>query len=107
MTANRAKPSFHKHHEAHTRSQLERLNFEVGRPIYVRYKDHTLFRNAEANHYKPAIRETVGWLIKENEDAVWILWDRSVQKLPHERIRPEESGLVVLKSEILELRRLE
>jgi hypothetical protein len=101
------KASFHKHHEALTRSQLKRLNLKVGHPIYVRYKDHTLFRNTEANHYKPVVRETVGWPIKQNEDAIWILWDRSVQKLPHERIRLEESGLVVLKSEILELRRLE
>jgi hypothetical protein len=79
---------------------------KLGCMVYVRYRDHVLFRNAEANLYKPAVREAVGWLIKENEEAVWILWDRSVERLPHERTRPKESGLVILKADILELRRL-
>jgi hypothetical protein len=78
-----------------------------GSIVYVRYRDHVLFRNAEAGLYRPAVREAVGWLIKENEEAVWILWDRSVVRLPHERIHAGESGIVILKSDILEMRRLE
>lgn len=78
-----------------------------GEIIYVRYYDHVLFRNADPSLYKPAIRECVGWLLEENDQAVWVLWDRSVRRLPYERTRPEESGLVILRSDILELRRLE
>lgn len=77
-----------------------------GSLVYVRYRDHVLFRNVDSSIYRPHEREAVGWLVKENEEAVWILWDRSVQKLPYERTKPEESGLVILKAVILELRRL-
>ena len=77
------------------------------RPIvYIRYLDHVLFRNADPNLYEPAIREAVGWLIKENDEAVWILWERGVERLPHERPLPIESGLVIVKSDILEIRKL-
>jgi len=65
-----------------------------------------LFRNADPSLYKPAIRECVGWLTKESPEAVWVLWDRSVKPLPHERTRVEECGLVILKSEILEMKKL-
>jgi hypothetical protein len=79
----------------------------MSRLVHIRYRDHVLFRDADPSLYRPAIRECVGWVIKENDEAVWVLWDRSVEPLPHETMRPEESGLVILKSDILELRRLE
>jgi len=75
--------------------------------VYVRYWDHILFRNSDPNLYKPVLRECVGWILKENEEAVWLLWDRSVKSLPQERSNPNESGLVILKSEILEMKKLE
>ena len=78
----------------------------VGALVYVRYLDHVLFRNADAGLFKPALRETVGWLHCETADAVWLLWERSVKPLPHERSPDEESGLVLLKSDIVEIRRL-
>jgi len=74
--------------------------------VYVRYLDHVLFRNADHSLYKPAIRECVGWILKESGDAVWILWDRSVCRLLYERTLPIESGLVIVKSDILEMRKL-
>jgi len=74
--------------------------------VYVRYRDHVLFRNANRNLHGPAIRETVGWLIKENADAVWILWDRGVEPLHHEKVPASESGLVILKSDVLEMRKI-
>lgn len=78
----------------------------MGDLVYIRYKDHVLFRDSDPCLYKPSIRETVGWLMKENEEAVWIIWDRSVHTLPYEKVQPWESGLVILKSHILEMRRL-
>ena len=74
--------------------------------VRIVYRDHILFRNSDHKLYRPALRETVGWVQKENELAVWILWDRSVEKLPHERISAKESGLVTLKTDIMELRRI-
>lgn len=82
------------------------VNVKKGTVVYIKYLDQVLFRNADLSLFQPAIRECVGWLMKEDAQAVWILWDRSVEKLPHERIRPEESGLVILKTVILEMRKL-
>jgi hypothetical protein len=76
-----------------------------GSLVYIRYRDHVLFRNADLSLYKPAVRETIGWLKKESDEAIWILWDRSVTPLPHERTGTE-SGLVILKSDIIEMRKL-
>lgn len=78
----------------------------VGALVYVQYLDHVLFRNSDAGLFMPALRETVGWLHRETADAVWLLWERSVKPLPHERSPAEESGLVLLKSDIVEMRRL-
>lgn len=74
--------------------------------VYIRYRDHVLFRNADSSFCKPSIRETVGWIAKENDEAVLVLWDRSCVKLPHETAQRLESGLVVLKSDILEMKKV-
>ncbi|MGQ9469119.1 MAG: hypothetical protein ACUVTD_04750 [Nitrososphaerales archaeon] len=74
--------------------------------VYVRYKDHVLFRNTDPKALEPDVRETVGWLLKEDDDSILILWDRSVKKLPHERACLKESGLVILKADIMELKRI-
>jgi hypothetical protein len=74
--------------------------------VRVIYRDHVLFRKADPSVYVPVVRETVGWLWKEDEEALWILWDRSLSSLPHERIRPMESGLVISKADVLEVKEL-
>lgn len=75
--------------------------------VYIRYRDHLLFKNLNPDNHFPSERECVGWVWKETSDAVWILWDRSVTPLPYERVRPRETGLVILKSDILEVRELD
>lgn len=82
------------------------LKVKPGSLVYVRYLDHVLFRNTDLTLYKPALRETVGWLQKETSQAVWILWERSVKPLPNERSPAKDSGLVLLKSDIVEVRLL-
>ena len=74
--------------------------------VYLLYRDHILFRNSKHRLYQPVLRETVGWLVKENGKAVWILWDRSVTKLPQQKDPQPESGLVLLKNCILEMKKL-
>jgi hypothetical protein len=74
--------------------------------VYIRYWDHVIFRDSNPSCLRPVIRECIGWLMKENEQAVYILWDRSVKKLPHERIQPRESGLIILKNDIIEMKKV-
>jgi hypothetical protein len=46
----------------------------------------------------PCIRETIGWLIKETEEALYLSHDKSV----HQTQDKHQSGLVLLKSDIIE-----
>jgi len=75
--------------------------------LYILYKDHILFRNSDPSLYHPAIRECVGWVLRENEEAIWIISDRSKKPLPNEKAKPLADGLVLLKAVILEMRKLE
>jgi hypothetical protein len=87
--------------------KADKERIALGSIVYISYFDHLIFRNCEPNLFQIPVRESVGWLMKEDEHAVWILWDRSVCRLPHEKIQPAESGAIILKAEILELKRLE
>jgi hypothetical protein len=73
--------------------------------VYVRYRDALLFRNCNAKILQPNEREAVGWILKENNEALWLVFDRSVQSESLEKVC-SESGLVVLRSDVLELKRL-
>ena len=77
---------------------------KLGSIVMVRYRDHTLFRNTDSSLFHPAIRECVGWVEKESDEALWVLWDKSVRLLPYERVQTKESGLVLLKSDIMEIK---
>jgi len=79
---------------------------ELGSIMYMRYWDHVLFRNVNPKQMKPGVCEAVGWVAKEDDRAVWLLWWRPVNRLPHERPSPVASGVVILKSDILEMRKL-
>ena len=68
--------------------------------------DHVLFRNSDPSLYHPSIRECVGWVLKENEEAIWILHDRSAKPLPNQITKPSESGLVILKGDIVKIKKL-
>ena len=70
--------------------------------VYVRYRDHILFRNSNPRLYFDVNeREAVGWLIFESDEFLCISNDRSVQPLPNEGC---ESGFSIIKSDIVELR---
>ena len=73
--------------------------------VYVRYLDHVLFKDMDPGAYsEPFVRETVGWLASENERAIQVIWERQVGG---GATRQRATGLVVLKADILELKRLE
>lgn len=77
-------------------------NSHSKRLIHIRYKDHIEFRNTHHELYVDVnVRETVGWVIKETDRCLVILHDRSVERLPHEA---PESGLILMKSDIVEMK---
>lgn len=73
--------------------------------VYVKYLDHVEFRNADPSLLKPCVREVVGWLVRETEEAICLCHDMAVKPLPFEK--PTESGFIILKSDILDMRRIE
>lgn len=74
--------------------------------VHVKYQDHVLFRNTDPNQLQPSTRETIGWMIKETEKAIWILFDKPIEAQPLEKPDPA-SGLIILRSDILEIREIE
>ena len=82
-----------------------KMTIPLGSAVYVRYKDHVLFRRIK-NHVAGHVeRETVGWLIGENSEAICIHWDRNINRLPHQKTS-SNSGLLILKSCILEIQEI-
>ena len=72
--------------------------------LYVRYRDHVEFKHSDPGLFNPCVREVVGWLVKETEEALFLSYDRSVEPFPFEK---RECGLIILKSDMLERRRIE
>ena len=83
------------------------FNRHSGNLIHVIYMDLVLFRNSNHKLYgKPNIRETIGWILTENDEEIQIIWDQSLKRLPNEEISPEDSGLTIPRSAILRMKSL-
>ena len=74
--------------------------------IFVRYRDHVLYNRSSAVAMQPQIREAVGWLVYDCELYVILSWDRDAEPPTLHGGDPKASGLVLLKSDILDLQRL-
>ena len=74
--------------------------------VLVRYRDHVLYNRSLAMAMQPQIREAIGWLVYECDLYVTVSWDRDVQPPTLHGGDPKASGLVLLKSDILEFRKL-
>jgi hypothetical protein len=68
------------------------------RLFYVRYRDHVEFKHGDPLRFGPCVREMVGWLVAQTDEALCLTYDRSVEPLPHEK---RECGLVILKSDVV------
>jgi hypothetical protein len=78
--------------------------FSSGTPVYVRYKDHVLFKNIEQPIEEAIERETIGWLSKQTDEIMLIEHDRTI---PNAQIPSGQgSGVIIMKSCILEIRKL-
>ena len=83
------------------------FNRHSGNVVHVIYMDLVLFRNSNSKIYeKPNIRETVGWILAENDEEIQIIWDQSLKQLPNEEIFPEDSGLTIPRHAILRIKSL-
>ena len=76
----------------------------LGAPVYVRYKDHVLFRNVVEPIEEAVERETIGWLTKQDNDIMLIEHDRTIPNL--QLSMGQGTGLIILKSCIIEIREL-
>ena len=76
----------------------------LGDIVYVRYRDHTLFRDIAAGGGCPVVREAIGWLTHENGEFVRLVFERYA--VPESEGVQRETGIAVLKSAIIELRRI-
>ena len=76
----------------------------LGSVVYIRYKDHVLYRNTPEALENATERETTGWLTQENKELVCIQHDRTIESLQY--AGGTATGLVLLKSCIIEIRAL-
>ncbi len=74
--------------------------------IFVRYLDYVLYNRASALAMKPQSREAVGWLVYECEQYITLTWDRDAEPQTLKGVDPKASGLVLLKSDVLEMKKL-
>jgi hypothetical protein len=74
--------------------------------VFVKYRDHVLYNRAAALDIQPQIREALGWLVFECDDYIIIKYDRDAGLPTLKGGDSKASGLVLLKSAILEMRRL-
>jgi hypothetical protein len=73
--------------------------------VYVRYLDHVLFKNSNHSLLAPVLRETVGFLTKQTYEAIWVLWDRSINASQDEKTS-FESGLIILRNDIRKIKKI-
>ena len=79
---------------------------EIGSLVYVRYRDHVLFKDVDPSLYRPWSRETIGWLDYEDQECLRLVWERFAMPDPPNEAKPRATGLVILKKAIVEMRRI-
>ena len=78
--------------------------FRLGSAVYVRYKDHVLFKNIQQPIAEGVERETIGWLTKQTDEIMLIEHDRTI---PNAQIPSGQgNGVIILKSCIIEIHKL-
>lgn len=75
--------------------------------VFVRYLDHVQYSRTSALAMAPQVRKTIGWLVYECEQYVTLSWDCDSGPPTLRGGDPKATGLVILKSDILEFKRLD
>ena len=73
--------------------------------VYVRYRDHVLFHRSNPALMKPQTREATGWLVYDCADYIILCWDRDADPPTLRGGDPKASGLVVLRSDLMKIKR--
>lgn len=76
---------------------------ETKQPVCIRYADHVLYHRTQPLAMKPQIRKTIGWLTYECEQYIILAWDQDDEPLTLHGGDPKASGLVLLRSDIIEI----
>jgi len=79
---------------------------ELGSLVYVRYRDHVLFRNVDPETAKPIVQEAWGRLEYEDEEYIRLVVARYQEPNNEGKPARKATGLVILKKAILEMRRI-
>ena len=82
----------------------EFASFSLGSLVYVRYKDHVIFKNLKESIKEAVERETIGWIQKRTDEIILIEHDRTIQTAKFES--NQVNGIVLLNSCIIEIRAL-
>jgi len=82
-------------------------NLKPAPTVYVRYFDHVHYHQTDPILMKPQMREAMGWLVYETSDYIIVCWDRDADPPTLKGGDPKASGLVLLRTDILELRRID
>jgi hypothetical protein len=78
----------------------------AGDVVQVRYRDHVLFRDVDASQQEPRIMECLGKVDKVDKNYLRLTFETYNNPEPSGETRNRSTGLVILKSTILELRKL-
>jgi hypothetical protein len=79
---------------------------DMGSLVYVRYRDHVLFRNADPESARPVVQEAWGKLDYEDPEYIRLVVARYQEPDNMEEHAAKATGLVIVKSTILEMRKV-
>ena len=79
---------------------------KLGSIVFIRYQDHVLYHRGDPLSLKPQVRECVGWLVYDCADYIIICWDRDASPPTLKAGDSKASGLVVMRSDISEMKRI-
>jgi hypothetical protein len=82
------------------------MSLTPGSLVYVRYQDHVLFRNVDPESAKPIIQEAWGWLQHEEPGYIRLVVARYQEPNNDGKPARKATGLVIVKSTILEMRKV-
>jgi hypothetical protein len=80
---------------------------EFKKIVYIRYADHVAFNRASPLMLTPQIRETIGWIFYETDTYITIEYDRDNGPPTLKGGDAKASGLVLRRSDILEIKKLD
>jgi hypothetical protein len=86
--------------------EVHRLKAKTSPLVYVCYRDHVLYHRGDPLSIKPEVRECLGWLVYECADYIVLVWDRDAGPPTLKEGDPKASGLVLLRSDVLEVKRI-